>query len=268
MDKIFNTNRFLKYLNRYLILNSNIFIFSSIFVAIYTLCILLVDAFVYNGVIFPTETLYILLVMLVVAPCFFVSNMNKNNIFCEFTLPVTAFEKFITNFLNYVIILPTFCLLISSLSIQLFFLIPHENVITMKESFDYTLLVNWSIFYIVLAVQSIYWVGACYFQRSPLISTSSFLFLTALVIYMFIMIFSLYSLIDNFGINPFFFNEDFSLKILENYSISENMIDYDSFVDKFNSLKIFDTFFRTLFIILIPLGMWIVSYFKIRETEI
>lgn len=264
MDKIFNPTRFYKYLNRYVILNSNLFIIFTVSVSLYPLFLLLYRTFFRGNGVLPTETLYIFLVMLAIAPCLFASNMNKNNKVFEFTLPVTAFEKFLTNFLNYVIILPVSCLLINAIIFQLYFLIPHENIISMKESFDYTPLVNWTNYYIILAVQSIYWVGTYYFQRLSLIRTSLFLLFLTMTFCIILIIFSFFFLIDTFGINPFLITENFSIT-------EENMPKLANPEDFYLKSRVYhqiDNILRYTFIALIPAGMWITSFFKIRETEI
>lgn len=264
MNATFNINRFYNYSQNFAVTNWTKLLINILTFALWPLALITLRITIMQGDgTFPTAALAVLPIMLIFNPFYLEKNIDKNSSTFDFILPASTFEKFLTRFLIYVLILPTLCLTLSTIVIQLYFLIPYQKIVLLKETIDYSMFLDWTTLYIVLALQSFYWVGTYYFKRMSIAVTTVLIIIALFSFSIIFMIFTFFFIKDTFGVNPFDITEEF----INNIEIVHDTTPEELYL-KSNTFRKLDMFFKYILITIIPLGMWVVSYFKLKETEI
>ena len=214
--------------------------------------LLFFDAYGWHGM-YGYGSLVVLLTVLIlaIAPCLFENSLNKYNSVFDFTLPASTFEKFLQLYLKYVILIPVLCLgiiwLLNSVisSLEISGLNEFTSVVSRIISIKGELMV-----YIML--QPIYFTGYFLFRNRVLIKS----IVTSIFLSVFVSIImnemSHYLMPGNHGIkidNVLSFSPVFSFPLSESSEIILRICNYGG-------------------PIIYLLGLWITSYFLLREKEI
>lgn len=257
MNEVFNINRFAKFGKRYVETHLEKYFFTLLIIGGYTIigitlytlgpkALLPISFFILSSIVPLT------FITIALTPCFFEKNRNKGNELFDYILPASTFEKFLTKLINYTIIIPILAFgtvyFVTSIS-ELIFNESAAKFIHKIDSFSSD--DSKRIIYVTLIVQSIYWVGFNYFKRYSFFKTTLVmmgLFLTLI-------------LIDKLVIICIFENLKAYDIAMRSLPIEENI---NLAIRNTNKIREYIHITRTL----LPIGLWIISFFKIRETEI
>lgn len=259
MNAIFNINRFLNVEKRNLFLSYKHLMY---------IVLGLVSAHILSLLLYinSDESLYFLIhgaivFFIVTAPCLIEKNSSKINGVFDFILPGSTFEKFFSIWIKYIVFIPGLIYLTLFILHLIGGLIPiaevqeHARGMTPIKSFS---LAN---IYSMLGFQSVFIAGYFYFRRYAFAKTALIL-LIAFVVFMFISIivgvlfFSGQDIVYDMDMqgNSESFHMGYKLgSSVNGTGLADNII-----------IKTCDTIIGIVF----PIGLWIVSYFKLRETEI
>lgn len=253
MNEIFNINRFAKFTRTYAETHSKQYLFAlSIAGGFAIICILLYFLFAPLGIFLSSFINNLCYIVIALTPCFFAKSIEKNNSIFDFTLPASSLEKFIVTLLNYVVFIPALTLLGVAVITQLAALIPNEGSAQLLDTVSLSSLFNMKSLYITFIFQSFFWVGYHYFKRFSFIKTS--LILLALMICLLIVT----------TVMPFIMLNDANITGHHSFDFGEVIVN-SSVMDKIEqAISIPKYIIATL----IPAGLWIVCFLKIRETEI
>ncbi|MFV0420531.1 MAG: hypothetical protein ACK5KT_17630 [Dysgonomonas sp.] len=200
-------------------------------------------------------------VMVVAGPCLFEKSRNKHTSLFEFILPASTFEKFLSFWFKYVIIIP--------LSIVLLFLLLNAvtgfiSVDAIREhansmSLDH-IQGGSKAFFLIFGTQAVFMGGYFYFKRYAFAKTSVLLLIiTILFVFMGIMIGFYFFKGQEVAFN---FNTDVAKG--NSYSMGYELGQSMEILVKNPLIKVMDTIADIVFTV----GMWTVCFFKLRETEI
>ncbi|MDR1501372.1 MAG: hypothetical protein LBT43_02820 [Prevotella sp.] len=194
-------------------------------------------------------------------PCFFEKSRGKHSSIFDFTLPSSTFEKFISVWIKYVIVLPVMIFILLSLLNIITGFIPVEGVQAhAKEMVLTENLYKPKVLFVMLFFQSIFMCGYYYFKRYSFAKTSVILLILFIVL-IFGAILMMHLCMEH-GNMTFNLNSDQQQAFNIGYEAGHSM-----------GLMAFtsDAIIRACSIIIdivVPVGMWTVSFFKLRETEI
>jgi hypothetical protein len=203
--------------------------------------------------------------IIIAGPCFFEKSRGKHSSIFDFTLPSSTFEKFISVWIKYVIVLPAMIFILLLLLNIITSFIPvdgaqaHANEMRLTEN-----LYAFNTLFTMLFFQSIFMGGYYYFKRYSFAKTSVILLILFIVLVfgaILMMHLSMGHGIEHgnmaFNLNS---NQQQAFNIGYGTGQAIGLMAFSS-----------DAVFRTCSIIVdivVPVGMWIVSFFKLRETEI
>ncbi|SBV93903.1 hypothetical protein [uncultured Dysgonomonas sp.] len=194
-------------------------------------------------------------------PCFFEKSRGKHSSIFDFTLPSSTFEKFISVWIKYVIVLPLMIFILLSLLDIITGFIPVEGVQAhAKEMVLTEHLYKPKVLFMMLFFQSIFMCGYYYFKRYSFAKTSVILLILFIVL--------IFAAIVMMHLSMEHGNMTFNLNSNQEQAFS---IGYDT--GRSIGLMAFttDAIVRACSIIIdivVSVGMWTVSFFKLRETEI
>ncbi len=256
MDKVFNINRFWKlvkketalYHKQYLFIICGLLAYFIIAVLVYSL---------YNDRVLLQFMPVIYVVMIVCVSPFLDKNLNESNISFYLSTPASSFERFLAMWCKNVIVFPLIIFIISCLLDAITSVVLNEDYVTLNfvDSF--------STIHFLFAVQSIFMFGYVYFKKKAFVKT-----LIAITV-MFILVISISQIMVTQ-----FYPEILKLKnnmhIMPNYNGQGIGLFFSRGFFEATGLSIplaYDIS-RGIIQLVFPIGVWVLSYFKLRETEI
>ncbi|GAB6121207.1 hypothetical protein [Dysgonomonas termitidis] len=199
--------------------------------------------------------------IIIAGPCFFEKSRGKHSSIFDFTLPSSTFEKFISLWTKYVIVLPLMIFILLLLLNIITGFIPVDGVQAHAKEMRLTEnLYAFKTLSTVLFFQSIFMCGYYYFKRYAFAKTS-----VVLLILFIVVVFGAILMVHlsmQHGNMTFNLDSDQQQSFRVGYEAGHSM----GFI-AFTS----DVIVKTCSIVInvvVPVGMWIVSFFKLRETEI
>ncbi|MDR2956527.1 MAG: hypothetical protein LBV43_15750 [Prevotella sp.] len=206
-------------------------------------------------------------VIVVCGPCFFENSINKHRSVFDFILPVSTFEKFLSFWLKYVIIIPLSILLLFVLLNLITSAIPvegikeHAKAMALSEHFF-----TYKIPQLIIVTQAVYMAGYFYFRKYAFGKTS----LILVVLFVLFVVALIVMMATMFG------GGDNELTMsLSSDSMEENSVYYNKGYSAGRTLGAADLLADpvvrvadSIGDIVATIGLWIVCFFKLRETEI
>lgn len=253
MDTVFNMHRFANLIKREFVLYNKSYIFLICGVAAYYVIAMLMDS-VYSSQMLQVMPVVYFVLIIYVAP-FLDKSLEDSNAVFSFSLPASTFERFLILWTKCVIVMPLLVLITSSFLdfVSSFFL---ETKPFLSEIDSLRSL------HLLFAIQSLFFFGYVYFKKKAFVKT-----VMAIAIFFIVIVVVSKIIITQF--HPEISHIRNSMDPLFVYDYSG----YSIFADK--SFTRVDTGTTILFDIakyiimtLFPLGMWVLSFFKLRETEI
>jgi len=258
MDTVFNINRFLNLEKRNIFLSRTQYLYIlGALIGLYILSMLLQ---ILTGSNFCDLIFFIAYVAIVGGPCFFEKSMNKHASVFDFVLPPSSFEKFMSIWLKYVLLIPGMIFLAIFLLNVITGLIPIEAVQAHATAMSFSDNLRFSFFHKLLGFQSVFILGYFFFKKYAFAKTSLILLLV-FVILMFLGVIVGYILFkgQEFGFNANMGEtESFNMGYTLGRSMNDLRIEDDTIINTCSAIM------SAIF----PLGIWIVCYFKLKETEI
>lgn len=260
MNAIFNINRFWELEKRNFFLSRMQYLYiAGGLVGLYFLSMLLNVITGNSNLIW---LIYMIVATVIVAgPCFFEKSRGKHSSIFDFTLPASTFEKFISVWIKYVIILPAMIFILLHLLNLITGLIPVEGVQAHAKELQITEnLYTSKALFLMIFFQSIFMAGYYYFKRYSFAKTSVILLMLFIVLLFGAILMMHFSM--EHGNMTFNLNSDqqqaFNIGYDTGRSLGLTAFSSDILVRACN----------TIVNIVVPVGMWLVSFFKLRETEI
>ena len=257
MNVVFNINRFINLEKRNIFLSKMQYIYiASSLAGLYILSMLL---HILTGSNFAEFIYFIAYVVIVGGPCFFEKNINKHSSIFDFTLPTSTFEDFLSIWIKYVLLIPVSIFLVILILNLVTGIIPIEAIQEHARDMSFS---NFSFNRIhkILAFQSVFMLGYFYFKRYAFAKTS-LIILVLFVILVFIGVILGYVFFSGEELH-FNGNMEHDKSFSMGYTLGRTMGEAELRKDLI--INICDTVTS----IIIPVGMWIVSYLKLKETEI
>lgn len=258
MNAIFDINRFLSLEKRNMFLSKMhyVYILGGL-AALYLLSMLMK---VWTGSSLSALVYIAVFLVIVAGPCFFEKSRNKHASIFDFILPASTFEKFLSIWLKYVIFIPVLIYLLILLLNLLTGLIPVDAIQQHAESMtiDGNILSRRAIF-LIYATQATFLGGYFYFKKYAFAKTA-----------VLIMIVSIFLMCIGIVIGSYFLSGETLVlsagagQEIESYNLGYNLGAQMGSIMENSLIKTMDTIIDIIFI----LGMWIVCFFKLRETEI
>lgn len=262
MNAIFDINRFWKLEKRNLSFSKmQYWYILAGFTGVYLLSMLLkvwadfsLSGFIYVGAF----------IIIMCGPCLFEKSRSKYTGIFDFILPASTFEKYLSIWLRYVVFIPALLCLLFFVLNTLTGLIPVEAIQRHAEGMivDFSPSVERSIFF-VLSIQSTYLAGYFYFKRYAFAKTSVFLLIVTILFFGLGVIIGSCSLAGQemsftvgAGNEVESFKADHSMAYTLGYGLATILKD--------TFLTVVENVLNVVYIV----GLWIVSFFKLRETEI
>ncbi|PXV64444.1 hypothetical protein CLV62_11088 [Dysgonomonas alginatilytica] len=188
------------------------------------------------------------LAAIIISPCILVPKLDKYTGTFQYTLPVSNFERLLSFVLKYIVIIPLLCLstvfVLKSIS-PLF--VSEDRAILYNKVLDLEMNLN----FLVFGFQAVFLLGYFYFRKLAIIKVPVTLFLFFILLQTVSMITVKYLM-----------NTDISYSIFNLLQPSEFYIQW---MDGSNSIiSICNAILR----LIIPFGIWVAIYFKLKETEI
>lgn len=262
MNSVFDINRFLKLEKRNLFFSKMQYLYVLAgFTGVYLLSVLLkiwadfsLTGFIYAGVF----------IVVMCGPCLFEKSRNKYTGVFDFILPASTFEKYLSIWLRYVVFIPVSLYLLLLFLNFVTSLIPieavQEHVSVMDIGFSPSL---GKAFAVILSIQATYLAGYFYFKRYAFAKTS------ILVLFIGISFMVIGTIIGGYFLSgesmSFTFGASNEIESIQgNYDAGYTMGYALASIIKDPLLSFMDNAISVIYI----LGMWIVCFFKLRETEI
>ncbi|MCD7977847.1 MAG: hypothetical protein LUG51_12100 [Tannerellaceae bacterium] len=243
MNEIFNINRFAAFLKQNMVFSKMTYAYMLAAVAgsfLVGICM-----YAYFGISIAQLIMGAITITILFGPLFFEKTITRYNGVFDFTFPVSTLEKILSLIVKYVILIPVLLMGSLFLIVSLGKVIPIEDLQDFAYSFSFNLRDNREL-HMLLVTQAIFVVGYFSFKRHAFIKTG--LFLMALMFGLSTLFMVIIYLIAKFTNIP---------DVINNLSFQH--IGADSLI-----FPILD--YTVLFIL--PVGLWVVSYFKLREKEI
>lgn len=253
MDTIFNITRFIDLIKREAIASWRQYAYMILGIVAYFIIALLVDKMWGVQMLRMLPAIYIIIIIL--SALFIDRNLNKENSMFYFTLPTSTFERFLTLWIKCVIVVPALmlgiALLLHSISSTL-------GVNTYSTPLDWTK--SWHEIFIL---QSLFLAGYIYFRKHALIKT-------LVIITAFFILVTLLSKVIIFNFYPEIaqIKNSMDISLVFNYHGSYNVRDGESYKKIITRITPVYEAARYVLKAIFPLGIWVLSYFKMRETEI
>ena len=258
MNTVFNTDRFwnLEKQNLFLSKMQYVYILGGL-AGLYLLSVLMK---VLIGMSLSVIVYLAVFIVIVAGPCLFEKSRNKHKSTFYFTLPASTFEKYLSYWLKYVIFIPLVIILTLLVLNIISGFIPVEAVKSHADSMSFSVITgSFRSVALIFATQAAFIGGYFYFQKHAFAKTS-----------LIILLISIFFLIIGIAIGAYFFSGQ-SVEFSSNaatetttynmgYEIGKGL---DSLVND-PVIKALDIIYYIIFIT----GMWTVSFFKLRETEI
>lgn len=255
MNNIFNTHRFGKLLAREFAKYSPKLIgIGSVGIGIFALTVIYSYAFQSEPFNFSFVSFGVVLTIL--APLIFHKGIDRVGSIFDFTLPASSFEKFLVKWSFSVILTPAFVILFLLLIAALYELMPGGLCMRSGDQIlDFLKSLTFERISTISAFQSFFLLGAFYFRKHVFWKVSF-----CLIIY-----FLLFALVF------VLFHKDL---FVANHQVSIGASLWGEVIDSgsSHSQSLFG-FSRNLFVyvslnLVAPLGLWVVSFLKLRETEV
>lgn len=259
MNTFFNIDRFWKLAKRNIFLSRMQYIYITIgLIGLYLLSILLyiLVETPLNGLIFLAAASTIM-----ISPCFMEEKINKDISIFDFILPASTFEKYFWMWTKHVIIFPLLIFAIIFILNLISNIIPNESINEHAAKMSLSHICKSKILVIIIEIQAVFMAGYFSFKKHAFAKT----FLTILL-YLVICIF-IGILIGHVALKGgnVSFNLSANTPHETAFSIgyaTGKIIGLDIFNN--STISILD---KIISIVLIG-GLWIVSFFKLREKEI
>lgn len=262
MNAIFDINRFWKLEKRNLFFSKMQYLYILAgFTGVYLLSMLLkvwadfsLSGFIYVGAF----------IVIVCGPCLFEKSRSKYTGVFDFILPVSSFEKYLSIWLRYVVFIPALlCLLLFVLN-TLTGLIPVAEIQehAARMVVDLSPSIERSIF-LILSAQATYLAGYFYFKRYAFAKTSVMILIVIILFFVVGIVIGSHflsgqemSFTVGAGNEVESFKADHSMAYTLGYGLASILED--------PFLSVIDNIMNAVYVI----GLWIVCFFKLRETEI
>lgn len=258
MNAIFNIERYLKLEKRNLFFSKMhyIYILGGL-TGLYLLSMLMK---IFADTSFSALIYLVVFVIIVAGPCFFEKTRSKQTSIFDFILPASTFEKFLSFWMKYVIIIPLSVILLFLILNTATGLIPLDAIKEHADSMSLNHIQGGKIaFFIIFGTQAIFMVGYFYFRKHAFAKTSVLLLLISIII-----------LIVSIFIGIYFFKGQ-SAAFSIGSEASQNSLDLSHNIaskiiafGQHSFIKILGLSIKIIFLG----GMWVVCFFKLRETEI
>lgn len=257
MNTFFNIDRFWKLAKRNIFLSRMQYVYiTGGLIGLYLLSMLLyiLTETALNGLIYFAAA-----IIIITSPCFMERSISKNTSIFDFTLPASTFEKYFNMWIKHVIVFPLLIFVILLILNLISSIIPDENINehAVKMSLDH--LFRAKIINIVILIQAFFMAGYFYFRKHAFAKTS------LIILLLFVIIAFIGILIGHMALKGGNVSIDFNTSNQTAYNIgyaSGKTMGLDIF-----SNSLINTLSKVIDIVLIG-GLWIVSFFKLRETEI
>lgn len=261
MNTTFNIERFRKLEKRDIYLSKSNFLY--IIGALIGCYILSLFLYILTESSLSVLIYFISFLAISISPCFLEKPISKNSSVFDFIMPVSAFEKFLTIWIKYVIIVPAIVFGTIFILNLITGIIPVESVQKHTEIMSLAKRMSFNKFYSILAFQSIFLLGYFYFKKYAFAKTTLILIVAGILISVISISIASYYFhgqeatlnfkagIDDDPSGAFYFGF-FTGKSIGPKLASEPLIAIPSIIQS----------------IIMPVGFWIVSYFKLKETEI
>ncbi|WP_165040695.1 hypothetical protein [Dysgonomonas sp. ZJ709] len=236
MDAIFNIKRFINLEKRNIVADRMQYLYliaASVAIYIISTVLFVATDSASLGDLIPILYMFVI----IFAPCLLGKNISKNNSIFDFMLPASTFEKFLSLFLKYAFLIPFLCISILFILSGISSILPIEALNAHAKDLDLGSEISWYRIHKVLVVQSIFFLGYFYFRRYAFAKVCLALILFSLVL---AIVFG--SVVALYGPEHGMLKYKFSLGVSDKWDIMSGVV--------------------------LPIGMWVISFFKLRETEI
>lgn len=256
MDNVFNLQRFLKLLAREINqLGFKMLAITGVTFGIFALSVLY--SYIIEGDPFSFGYVAFALVLVIISPLIFNKKLGKISSVFDFMLPASTFEKFLAKWVICVVLVPLYIVLLLLVIGSLYLVMPGglcvEGGTRMMNSLQSLSIEN---ILFILAFQSFFFVGAYFFRTHVFLKAC-----LSLIVY-----FVLFSLI-------FVISHKYILDVHGSATINMNLMTgapvvitkggvFSLFGEKSNLI------IHTILNLVAPLGLWVVSFLKLREIEI
>lgn len=246
MNPTFDINRFAKLQKRNFFISKKYLIYLALSLS-GLLCVLALAEALGLGrfflVIYPA-----CYAVIVFCPAFFDNKTNRSDSIFEFLLPVSAFERFLIMITNYVIIIPLLCFATIFVTLFILGLIPVDSIKTFTKVLSLDM--SFMKYLKLLAAQSFVVVCSMYFKKNILVKTIMTFIGSLFLLQIIAAVVSMIMLKDYMNVQSSDVNFVFSKAMILNQA-DQSVVRYMKYL--------FMAF---------PLGMWLVSFLKLREKEI
>ncbi|MBK5720559.1 hypothetical protein JGH11_06715 [Dysgonomonas sp. Marseille-P4677] len=259
MNTFFSIDRFWKVGKRNIYLSKTQFIYiAGGLIGLYLLSMLLyiLTENQLNGLIFFAAA-----TLIITSPCFLERNISKHASILDFTLPASTFEKYLCIWIKYVLFLPLLIFLILFILNLISSIIPNESINEHAVKMSVDQLFRSKILNLIVLNQAFFMAGYFYFRKYAFAKTCLIMLLLSTIL-IFIAI-----LIGHFALK----GGNLSMDLSSN-TPHETAFNIGYSTGKTIGLDIFrnsiiSTLEKAIDVVLI-VGLWVISFFKLRETEI
>lgn len=258
MNTIFNTDRFwnLEKQNLFLSKMQYVYILGGL-MGLYMLSMLMK---ILVGMSLSAMVYLAAFIVIVAGPCLFEKSRSKHSSTFYFILPASTFEKYLSFWLKYVIFIPLAITIIFLTMNAITGLIPVEAIKNHAESMSFSFISgSFRTLLLILATQAAFMGGYFYFQKHAFAKTS-----------LIILLISIFFMIIGIAIGAYFFSGQ-SVEFSSNAATETTTYNMGYEIGKGLDSLVNDPFIKALdiiYYIVFITGMWTVSFFKLRETEI
>ena len=246
MDQILDIKRFGLLLWRSQVQNKQVYLrLSLICFAVFTMLGFLHAAL---GGSMNLFTIMINIIIVISPVAFFFRRRTHTSHLFEFTLPASVLEKFLVNLLNCTLILPLFIIVLSLILTSIVKIIPFDAISGIAEHM-YPLISGEtiSVYWKLIAFQSVFLCGSFFFRDSALIKTILVLLGISFILFLISIIF-VFSLFD-------FFSWNIQIDSIDSSVVKNESTSYVGII-------------QYVIYYFIPVGLWFASFLKLKETEI
>lgn len=255
MNTVFNINRFWNLIKKEFVTYRKQYLFVICGLVAYFVIAALMYHLYDNSFAFMLQFIAVIYVVLImcVAP-FLDKSLKESNILFYLSGPVSTFERFLMMWGKNVIVFPLVIFIIS-------YILSFISSVTFDEEYGSLPLFIGSLsnLYTLFAIQSVFMFGYIYFRKRAFIKTliAMAIFLTVVLSIFQIIITQFYPELQQLG-----------LPLPNSQKGGFNLFDRDYMERAGLTIPFAYDVARSIIILIFPLGMWILSYFRLRETEI
>jgi len=253
MNTVFNTDRFWNLLKREAIISRKQYLFIICGItAFYAIAAFLEY---YYGSDLKKLLPFIYLTLIVCAP-FFDKSQDESHTHFYFSLPVSTFERFLTLWIKSVIVMPVIILGTSVILDTIF------SPLVSLSSYTILLFDSWSFYYWLFAIQSVFLFGYVYFRKRAFVKTLLsiaglfviIIMISKIMTQFYPEVYHIKNTMGSFQISDYL---GFPTEMVSNGNRSISMV-----------MPLAFDIAKGILIAIFPLGLWILTYFRLRETEI